>query len=240
MTTPLQVDKFGSDMAFAFNAELEFHRNVERYAFLRWGQEALNNFKDVPPDTGNCHQVKLEYLARVVFDAPSDGKTFAFPVSLVGKDSHTTMINALGVFGWGVGGIEAEAAMLGQPLSLLIPEVVGLGSTGGCPRARPPRTWCSLLPRCCARRASSENSLSSTARRPFQLEPPDPRDHCKHGPRIRRHHGILPPWTQRHWRICALQAGMPHAFAWSRNTPKAQRIFTTDATPDPIYTDKLN
>src|ERR1700722_1679004 len=113
----VQVDKFGSDNAFAFNAELENYRNVERYAFLRWGQEALNNFKVVPPDTGICHQVNLEYLARVVCDAASDGKTGAYPDSLVGTDSHTTMVNALGVFGWGVGGIEAEAAMLGQPLS---------------------------------------------------------------------------------------------------------------------------
>src|ERR1700677_3663255 len=121
----VQVDKFGSDAAFAFNAELENYRNVERYAFLRWGQTAFDNFKVVPPDTGICHQVNLEYLARVVFDATIDGKTYAFPDSLVGTDSHTTMINALGVFGWGVGGIEAESAMLGQPLSLLIPEVVG-------------------------------------------------------------------------------------------------------------------
>src|SRR5579871_5292000 len=110
----VQVDQSGTDMAFAFNAELEFQRNVERYAFLRWGQDALNNFKVVPPDTGICHQVNLEYLARVVFDAATaDGKTQAFPDSLVGTDSHTTMVNGLGVFGWGVGGIEAEAAMLG-------------------------------------------------------------------------------------------------------------------------------
>src|SRR5580658_10898959 len=129
----VQVDKFGSDGAFAFNAELENYRNVERYAFLRWGATAFDNFKVVPPDTGICHQVNLEYLARVVFDAVIDGKTYAFPDSLVGTDSHTTMINGLGVFGWGVGGIEAEAAMLGQPLSLLIPEVVGFKLHGRLP-----------------------------------------------------------------------------------------------------------
>src|SRR6201998_858552 len=129
----VQVDKFGSDMAFAFHAELEFHRNVERYAFLRWGQSAFDNFKVVPPDTGICHQVNLEYLARVVFDAPADGKTQAFPDSLVGTDSHTTMVNGLGVFGWGVGGIEAEAAMLGQPLSMLVPDVVGFKLHGRLP-----------------------------------------------------------------------------------------------------------
>jgi aconitate hydratase len=121
----VQVDSFGNANAFGLNAELEFQRNVERYAFLRWGQTAFNNFKVVPPDTGICHQVNLEYLARVVCAVPSGSRTEAYPDSVVGTDSHTTMINALGVFGWGVGGIEAEAAMLGQPSSMLIPEVVG-------------------------------------------------------------------------------------------------------------------
>jgi aconitate hydratase len=121
----VQVDNFGSVNAFGLNAELEFQRNVERYAFLRWGQTAFHNFKVVPPDTGICHQVNLEYLARVVCAMPSGNKSQAYPDSVVGTDSHTTMINALGVFGWGVGGIEAEAAMLGQPSSMLVPEVVG-------------------------------------------------------------------------------------------------------------------
>ncbi|HXL21637.1 MAG TPA: aconitate hydratase AcnA [Candidatus Dormibacteraeota bacterium] len=121
----VQVDSFGSANAFGLNAELEFQRNVERYAFLRWGQTAFHNFKVVPPDTGICHQVNLEYLARVVCAAPYGSRFEAYPDSVVGTDSHTTMVNALGVFGWGVGGIEAEAAMLGQPSSMLIPEVVG-------------------------------------------------------------------------------------------------------------------
>jgi aconitate hydratase len=121
----VQVDSFGRGNSFGLNAELEFQRNVERYAFLRWGQTAFNNFKVVPPDTGICHQVNLEYLARVVCAMPSGSRTEAYPDSVVGTDSHTTMINALGVFGWGVGGIEAEAAMLGQPSSMLIPEVFG-------------------------------------------------------------------------------------------------------------------
>jgi len=121
----VQVDNFGSANAFGLNAELEFQRNVERYAFLRWGQTAFNNFKVVPPDTGICHQVNLEYLARVVCAMPYGSRVEAYPDSVVGTDSHTTMVNALGVFGWGVGGIEAEAAMLGQPSSMLIPEVVG-------------------------------------------------------------------------------------------------------------------
>src|SRR6266699_94768 len=121
----VQVDNFGNVNAFALNAELEFQRNVERYAFLRWGQTAFQNFKVVPPDTGICHQVNLEYLARVVCAMPYGNRFEAYPDSVVGTDSHTTMVNALGVFGWGVGGIEAEAAMLGQPSSMLIPEVIG-------------------------------------------------------------------------------------------------------------------
>src|SRR5580700_8576368 len=129
----VQVDKFGVAGAFSFNADLEMQRNIERYAFLRWGQKGFRNFSVVPPDTGICHQVNLEYLARVVFSEKKNGHTVAFPDSLVGTDSHTTMVNGLGVFGWGVGGIEAEAAMLGQPLSMLIPAVVGFKLHGRLP-----------------------------------------------------------------------------------------------------------
>jgi aconitate hydratase A / 2-methylisocitrate dehydratase len=126
----VQVDSFGNVNAFGMNAELEFQRNIERYQFLRWGQNAFRNFKVVPPDTGICHQVNIEYLARVVCAMPNGNRLEAYPDSLVGTDSHTTMVNSLGVFGWGVGGIEAEAAMLGQPLSMLIPEVVGFKLRG--------------------------------------------------------------------------------------------------------------
>src|SRR5437879_11612887 len=126
----VQVDEFGNARAFAMNAELEFLRNKERYGFLRWGQTAFRNMAIVPPDTGIVHQVNLEYLARVVFVNEAQGKRMAYPDTLVGTDSHTTMINGLGVLGWGVGGIEAEAAMLGQPVSMLIPQVVGVKLTG--------------------------------------------------------------------------------------------------------------
>src|SRR5579862_9337482 len=128
----VQVDQFGSAQAFQFNAELEFQRNNERYAFLRWGQTAFKNFAIVPPDTGIVHQINLEYLARVVFvgSQGESGKPLAYPDTLVGTDSHTTMINGLGVLGWGVGGIEAEAAMLGQAVSMLIPQVVGFRIQG--------------------------------------------------------------------------------------------------------------
>jgi aconitate hydratase len=126
----VQVDEFGTSQAFALNAELEFIRNKERYAFLRWGQTAFRDLAIVPPDTGIVHQVNLEFLARVVFVNEASGKRTAYPDTLVGTDSHTTMVNGLGVLGWGVGGIEAEAAMLGQPVSMLIPQVVGVKLTG--------------------------------------------------------------------------------------------------------------
>jgi len=127
----VQVDEFGTANSYSFNSALEFTRNRERYAFLKWGQTAFRNFSAVPPGMGICHQVNLEYLARVVFTAPQPGGiTAAYPDTLVGTDSHTTMVNGLGVLGWGVGGIEAEAAMLGQPVSMLVPQVVGFKLTG--------------------------------------------------------------------------------------------------------------
>ncbi len=133
----VQVDEYGSAAAFLINAEREFERNRERYAFLRWGQTAFSNFNVVPPDTGIVHQVNVEYLARVVMEGDliggGKGETYAYPDTLVGTDSHTTMVNGLGVLGWGVGGIEAEAAMLGQPVSMLIPQVVGFRLSGSLP-----------------------------------------------------------------------------------------------------------
>ena len=130
----VQVDYFGRADAFSLNAELEFKRNRERYAFLRWGQRAFRNFKVVPPDTGIVHQVNIEHLARVIFAETIDGRTVAYPDTVFGTDSHTTMVNGLGVVGWGVGGIEAEAAMLGQPSSMLIPQVLGVRLTGALPK----------------------------------------------------------------------------------------------------------
>ncbi len=126
----VQVDEYGTKGSYDINAALEFSRNRERYAFLKWGQSAFRNFSAVPPGMGICHQVNLEYLARVVFTTEVDGKLRAYPDTLVGTDSHTTMINGLGVLGWGVGGIEAEAAMLGQPVSMLLPQVVGFKLSG--------------------------------------------------------------------------------------------------------------
>jgi aconitate hydratase len=129
----VQVDAFGNARAFDINADRDYERNGERYAFLRWGQQAFDNFRVVPPATGICHQVNLEYLGQVVFQGERDGIAQAYPDTLVGTDSHTTMINGLGVLGWGVGGIEAEAAMLGQPISMLLPQVVGFRLDGELP-----------------------------------------------------------------------------------------------------------
>jgi aconitate hydratase len=129
----VQVDAFGNERAFAVNAEHDFERNRERYSFLKWGQQSFDNFRVVPPATGICHQVNLEYLSQVVYSRDNDGATQAYPDTLVGTDSHTTMVNGLGVLGWGVGGIEAEAAMLGQPISMLLPQVVGFKLSGELP-----------------------------------------------------------------------------------------------------------
>ena len=129
----VQVDAFGNARAFAVNAEREFERNRERYSFLKWGKEAFDNFNVVPPATGICHQVNLEHIAQVVYSRERDGSLQAYPDTLVGTDSHTTMVNGLGVLGWGVGGIEAEAAMLGQPISMLLPQVVGFKLSGELP-----------------------------------------------------------------------------------------------------------
>ncbi|TMK58389.1 MAG: aconitate hydratase [Actinobacteria bacterium] len=129
----VQVDAFGNERAFAVNAEHDFERNLERYSFLKWGQQSFDNFRVVPPATGICHQVNLEYLAQVVYSRENGGVLQAYPDTLVGTDSHTTMVNGLGVLGWGVGGIEAEAAMLGQPISMLLPQVLGFKLSGELP-----------------------------------------------------------------------------------------------------------
>ena len=130
----VMVDKYGSATAYKANVDLEYKRNIERYEFLRWGQKSFDNFRVVPPGTGICHQVNLEYLAKTVWSEDKkingDNFTLAYPDTVVGTDSHTTMINGLSVLGWGVGGIEAEAAMLGQPISMVVPEVIGFEIRG--------------------------------------------------------------------------------------------------------------
>ena len=188
----VQVDYFGRADAFQLNAELEFARNRERYSFLRWGQEAFRNFRVVPPDTGIVHQVNIEYLARVVFREVVDGRVRAYPDTLVGTDSHTTMVNGLGVLGWGVGGIEAEAAMLGQPMSMLIPPVVGL-QIGGCDA----RGRNGYRPRADGHRAVAKTRSSRQVRGILRIGPGKPddcrsRDARQHVPGIRCDRGDVP------------------------------------------------
>ena len=139
----VQIDKYGVADAVEQNMDIEYQRNGERYQFLRWGQQAFRNFRVVPPGTGIIHQVNIEYLAKVIMTKVEEnsGKTLAYLDSCVGTDSHTTTVNGLGVLGWGVGGIEAEAAMLGQPISMLVPRVVGFKLIGSIPEASPPPTW---------------------------------------------------------------------------------------------------
>src|ERR1700688_3642719 len=234
----VQVDMFGSDMAFAFNAELEFTRNVERYAFLRWGQEALDNFKVVPPDTGICHQVNLEYLARVVFDATVDGKTQAFPDSLVGTDSHTTMVNGLGVFGWGVGGIEAEAAMLGQPLSMLIPAVVGFKLHGRLPEGATATDLVLTVTEILRKKGVVGKFVEFYGTGLSSLSLPDRATIANMAPEYGATMGFFPvdAETLSYLRFTGrteTRVRLVEAYT------KLQGIFRTDATPDPIYTDKL-
>jgi aconitate hydratase len=234
----VQVDKFGSDMAFAFNAELEFHRNVERYAFLRWGQSAFDNFKVVPPDTGICHQVNLEYLARVVFDAPADGKTQAFPDSLVGTDSHTTMVNGLGVFGWGVGGIEAEAAMLGQPLSMLIPEVVGFKLHGRLPEGTTATDLVLVVTEMLRKKGVVGKFVEFYGTGLSSLSLPDRATIANMAPEYGATMGFFPvdSETLSYLRFTGRNSARVRLV---EEYTKAQGIFRTDATPDPNYTDTL-
>src|SRR5487761_324865 len=234
----VQVDKSGTDMAFAFNAELEFQRNVERYAFLRWGQEALNNFKVVPPDTGICHQVNLEYLARVVFDATEDGKTLAFPDSLVGTDSHTTMVNGLGVFGWGVGGIDAEAAMLGQPLSMLIPQVVGFKLHGRLHEGATATDLVLTVTEMLRKKGVVGKFVEFYGAGLSSLSLADRATIGNMAPEYGATMGFFPidDETIRYLRFTArdeAQVKLVEAYT------KEQGLFRTDATPDPQFSDKL-
>ncbi len=158
------ADLFGREDALQRNTDLEYERNGERYQFLRWGQTAFEDFKVVPPGTGIVHQVNIEYLAKVTYTREFDGELYAYPDTLVGTDSHTTMVNGLGVLGWGVGGIEAEAAMLGQPVSMLIPKVVGFKLSGSIPAGVTATDVVLTSRRSSASTAWSASSSSSTAR----------------------------------------------------------------------------
>ena len=234
----VQVDKFGAAGAFAFNADLEMQRNIERYAFLRWGQKGFQNFKVVPPDTGICHQVNLEYLARVVFREKQNGAWTAFPDTLVGTDSHTTMVNGLGVFGWGVGGIEAEAAMLGQPLSMLIPAVVGFKLHGRLPEGATATDLVLTVTQMLRKKGVVGKFVEFYGTGLSSLTLPDRATIANMAPEYGATMGFFPvdSETLAYLRFTARnedQVKLVEAYT------KEQGLFRTDATPDPIFSDKL-
>jgi aconitate hydratase A / 2-methylisocitrate dehydratase len=235
----VQVDQFGSSGAFAFNAELEFQRNVERYQFLRWGQTAFKNFAVVPPDTGIVHQVNLEYLARVVFDGVSaEGKPAAYPDSLVGTDSHTTMINSLGVLGWGVGGIEAEAAMLGQPLSMLIPDVVGFKLHGRLAEGATATDLVLTVTEMLRKKGVVGSFVEFFGTGLSSLSLPDRATLANMAPEYGATMGFFPvdSETLTYLRFTGRKA---ERIALVEAYTKSQGIYRTDQTPDPIYSDTL-
>jgi aconitate hydratase len=234
----VQVDKFGGADAFAFNADMEMQRNIERYAFLRWGQKGFENFKVVPPDTGICHQVNLEYLARVVFREKQGSGWIAFPDSLVGTDSHTTMVNGLGVFGWGVGGIEAEAAMLGQPLSMLIPAVVGFKLHGRLPEGATATDLVLTVTQMLRKKGVVGKFVEFYGTGLSSLTLPDRATIANMAPEYGATMGFFPvdAETLSYLRFTARpedQVKLVEAYV------KEQGLFRTDKTPDPIFSDTL-
>ena len=234
----VQVDEYGTEAALLLNTELEFERNGERYQFLKWGQTALRNFRAVPPGTGICHQVNLEYLAQVVFTAQDGTETLAYCDSLVGTDSHTTMINGLGVLGWGVGGIEAEAAMLGQPVSMLIPEVIGFKLHGKLPAGA---TATDLVLTCTEMLRKKKvvgkfvefygTGLSSLALA-------DRATIANMAPEYGATMGFFPVDAET-LKYLRLSGRSEEQVALVEAYTKAQGLFRTDETPDPVFTDTL-
>src|SRR3989449_10862566 len=234
----VQVDSFGSVNAFGLNAELEFQRNVERYAFLRWGQKAFQNFKVVPPDTGICHQVNLEYLARVVCGVPTGSRMQAYPDSLVGTDSHTTMVNSLGVFGWGVGGIEAEAAMLGQPFSMLGPEVVGFKLHRPLREGATATDLVLTVTEMLRKKGVVGKFVEFYGSGLSSLSLPDRATIANMAPEYGATVGFFPidQETLNYMRLTGRDEGL---VALVEAYAKAQGLFRTDNTPDPVFSDKL-
>jgi len=234
----VQVDSFGKSNSFDLNAEMEFQRNIERYAFLRWGQKAFQNFKVVPPDTGICHQVNLEYLARVVCAMPSGNRVEAYPDSVVGTDSHTTMVNALGVFGWGVGGIEAEAAMLGQPSSMLIPDVVGFRLHGKLREGATATDLVLTVTEILRKKGVVGKFVEFCGTGLSSLSIPDRATIANMAPEYGATMGFFPVDAET---LAYLQftARSAEQIALVEAYCKEQMMFRTDETADPIFSDKL-
>ena len=229
----VQVDRFGTHDALARNTEIEFERNRERYAFLRWGQKAFRDFKVVPPGTGIVHQINLEYLARVVFAREHDGATRAYPDTVVGTDSHTTMVNGLGVLGWGVGGIEAEAAMLGQPISMLIPQVVGFELTGKLPEGATATDLVLTVVEMLRAKGVVGKFVEFFGDGLDHLPLADRNHHREHGPGVRRRPAASSPSMRRASRTCASRAVPSPGSPWSKHTraPRACSASRAAARP---------
>jgi aconitate hydratase len=234
----VQVDEYGTEAAFLLNTEKEFERNRERYEFLRWGQNALANFRVVPPGTGICHQVNLEYLGRVVFTRDEDGATIAYPDSLVGTDSHTTMINGLGVMGWGVGGIEAEAAMLGQPVSMLIPEVIGFKLHGKLPPGATATDLVLTVTEMLRKKKVVGKFVEFYGTGLSTLPLADRATIANMAPEYGATMGFFPADAQTLDYLRLTGRGGDHA-TLVETYCKDQGLFRTDDTPDPIFTDTI-
>jgi aconitate hydratase len=234
----VQVDEYGSSAAFLLNAEKEFERNQERYAFLRWGQDAFANFKVVPPDTGIVHQVNLEYLARAVMTGDVDGRLTAYPDTLVGTDSHTTMINGLGVLGWGVGGIEAEAAMLGQPVSMLIPQVVGFRLRGRLPEGATATDLVLTVTQMLRKRGVVGKFVEFYGPGLAALPLADRATIANMAPEYGATCGLFPV-DQVALDFLAFSGRSPEQVALVEAYMKAQGLFHTADTPEAVYTDSL-
>lgn len=235
----VQVDHFGSSDAFGYNAQIEFERNKERYAFLRWGQKAFHNFRVVPPETGIVHQVNLEYLAQCVLTGEREGKRQAFPDTLVGTDSHTTMINGLGVLGWGVGGIEAEAAMLGQPLSMLIPEVIGFKLTGELPEGATATDAVLTVTEILRKKGVVGKFVEFNGPGLSALSLADRATIANMAPEYGATMGFFPIDDQT-LRYLRLTNRPPKLIQLVEAYTKAQGLFRADRTPDPTYSDLLS
>ena len=234
----VQVDEYGTDAALLLNTELEFERNGERYQFLKWGQTALRNFRAVPPGTGICHQVNLEYLAQVVFTAQENGETLAYCDSLVGTDSHTTMINGLGVLGWGVGGIEAEAAMLGQPVSMLIPEVIGFKLHGKLPAGATATDLVLTCTEMLRKKKVVGKFVEFYGPGLSSLALADRATIANMAPEYGATMGFFPVDAET-LKYLRLSGRSDEQVALVEAYTKAQGLFRTDETPDPVFTDTL-
>jgi aconitate hydratase len=234
----VQVDYFGTPDAFHKNSEIEFDRNVERYAFLRWGQRAFDNFRLIPPDTGICHQVNLEYLAPVVFRAKKDGATLAYPDTVVGTDSHTPMINGLGVVGWGVGGIEAEAALLGQPIIMLIPEVIGFKLHGKLPEGATATDLVLTVVQMLRKKGVVEKFVEFYGSGLSSLSLADRATIGNMAPEYGATIGYF-PIDDETLRYLQLTGRDPELIKLVESYAKEQGMFRTDSSPDPMFTDSL-